>query len=149
MRDSLIKCKHCGSNFCYSVLEKDIVSWSCMECGYHSNSYLINESEQVVGFESSMPELLKDIRYVDDNNFVWYPQIINKSDKGIIFPDGRNQYDWTWCFAPAKLIPLQEQYKFPDPSNKGQFMTHKIDMSNKKLFGRTEFTKALIEAKFI
>lgn len=148
MTDRLTTCKHCGSHFCYEIYHESIISWKCFNCGFESNSNFINNTEVVNIFEDKLPSLYKDIKYLDDDGFVWYPMIINNPYKGIIFPDGTSKDKWEWCYAPAVEIPLNDR-NVPDPNKPGEFMTHKIDMKSSKRYKPNEFFLALEDAKLI
>lgn len=149
MKDNIIKCNHCGSPFCYENTEKDFTSWSCYTCGFSSNSYMIKDSEQVISFEETLPELFKDIRFIDKSGYVWYPIVVNDPNRGIIFPNGTSADNWQWSFAPSVIIPEMERFKYPDPKRKGENMTHRIDMSKVQTFKRNEFRKAVEAAGIV
>lgn len=139
----------CGSSLCYENVKDGIVAWNCISCGYQSNSYLLEGSEQVTAYEESLPELIKDIKYVDGDSLVWYPTVINLPSKGVIFPDGTNKDDWQWAFAPAVPVGPLEKERFKVPGKKDEYYSHKIDTKKVKHFPKNEFASALQEAGLI
>jgi hypothetical protein len=41
-----------------------------------------------------LPSLFRDIKFIDNDSFVWYPSTVTKEGVGIIFPDGTTKVDW-------------------------------------------------------
>ena len=146
-----IQCPHCGVNECFeetqTLPDNEVVnSYLCVSCGYTSTSLNVEGSEMIKQYEDSTAELIKELRWVDINNKVWYPIILNFPSFGIIFPDGNNKDNWSWNAAPAIDIPADEQNKFPIPGHTDKFYTRRIDMKAGKNFANTEFYEA---CKFI
>jgi hypothetical protein len=135
MEDKLVICSHCNSDACYQHIQQGITIWSCMGCGFTTNELMIEESELVKETEEVMPELYKDIKFVDDQKRVWYPTIINIQDKGTVFVNGTDKETWGWAGIKAIETTDEEKEKF-----KGA--THKSDPKSLKTFDKKSFDEA-------
>jgi hypothetical protein len=81
-------------------------------------------------YEETLPELYKDIKYVDAEKRVWYPISINIPDKGTIFLSGKSVEEVQW--SAIKVISLTEEEK-TQPKYKG--LSYKSDAKSMKHFG--------------
>jgi hypothetical protein len=106
-----------------------------MSCGFTSNELMIENSQLVQETEEVMPELYKDIKFIDDKKQVWYPTVINIQDKGTIFVNGTSKDDWGW--AGIKAVETNEEEK-----QKLKGATHKSDPKTLKTFGKDQFDEA-------
>ena len=104
-------------------------------CGFTTNELMIEGSQLVIEIEEVMPELYKDIRFIDDEKKVWYPTIINIQDKGTVFVNGTNKDTWGWAGIKAIEITDEEKEKL-----KGA--THKSDPKTLKTFTKDQFDEA-------
>jgi hypothetical protein len=96
---------------------------------------LLKEGEyDVETYEAEMPELFKDIKYVDEEYRVWYPNVINIEAKGTVFPNGSSKDYWVW--SAIKSVPLTEEEK-QNPRFKGK--NHKSDSRTLDSFGQDYF----------
>jgi hypothetical protein len=107
----------------------------CQSCGYQTNEGMVEGTDLEKSIYESQPELFKDLKIVDNNQFVWYPTVLNEQNKAMLFPDGKNSEDWGW--RVAQYILLTEK----DKALPGQ--THKLDMTNSTLFPPLMFSAAL------
>jgi hypothetical protein len=98
---------------------------------------MVKDSDFVKSSKEVLPELIKDLEFTDENDFVWYPSTINIPEKGILFPNGNNKDNWMWAVAPLTFITKEEKSRFPKKQ------THKVDLSNMKYFSKEEFAKAV------
>ncbi len=135
MEDRLVICSHCGSNACYEHKQQGITILSCMGCGFTTNELMIKDSELVKETEEVMPELYKDIKFIDDQNQVWYPTVINIKDKGTVFVNGTNKDNWGW--AGIKAVETTEEEK-----KKLKGATHKSDPKTLMMFSKEQFDDA-------
>lgn len=81
-------------------------------------------------YEETLPELYKDIKYVDNEKRVWYPISINIIDKGTVFLSGKSAGEVQW--SAIKVVLLTEQEKAL-PKYKG--LNYKSDAKSMKHFG--------------
>lgn len=149
-----IDCPCCGSKNCfeekYTVAENSVKSYLCMGCGYSTTTLFANDSDPVKEFEDNCPELFKDIKFVDkQTNLVWYPTVLNFPDKGIVFPDGTNAFDWQWRAVPIIPIADDEKESYPVPGKEGEYYKTKADMEASKLYPQTSFNEACKHVKII
>ena len=135
MEDRLVICNRCGSNACYEHKQQGILIWSYMNCGFTTNELMIEGSQLVQETEEVMPELYKDIKFVDEKKQVWYPTIINIQDKGTVFVNGTDKDIWGW--AGIKAIETTEEEK-----QKLKGATHKSDPKTLKTFTKDQFDEA-------
>lgn len=135
MEDKLVICKHCNSDACYEHKQMAITVWSCMACGYTSNELMVEGGELVKQSEEVMPELYKDIRFVDDLNQVWYPTVVNIVDKGTVFANGTDKDNWGWAGIKSVETTEEEKEKYKGAS-------HKSDPKTLKTFGKDQFDEA-------
>ena len=106
-----------------------------MNCGFTSNELMIEGSELMTQTEEVMPELYKDIKFIDDKKQVWYPTVINIQDKGTVFINGTTKDNWGW--AGIKAIETTDEEK-----EKLKGATHKSDSKTLKTFTKDQFDEA-------
>jgi hypothetical protein len=135
MDDKLTICSYCNSDACYEHKHQGITIWSCLGCGFTTNELMIEGSELVKETEEVMPELYKDIKFIDDQKRVWYPTVINIQDKGTVFVNGTNKDNWGW--ASIKSIETTEEEK-----QKLKGAAYKSDHKTLKTFDQKSFDEA-------
>ena len=161
-QDKLITCKCCNSNACYesefTTQEGLINTWLCMTCGFTSNTTMTEASETLKQTLELTADLIKDLRQ-DHDGLVYFPTVIQMPSKGMIFPDpikgssqldfdydkNKSKTDWQWTVVKAVDIPEDEQEKYPDPTNPGNFYKHRMDVKNVKHFPKLGFMDAAEE----
>ena len=141
MQDQLTNCRKCGSPLCYERHLEGIVSWDCLQCGFTTNTLLLENTEGVLTYESLLPNLFRDIKFVDKDGFVWFPTTVTKEGVGIVFPDGTSQHDWKWAFAPHVEVSEEEKERFKRPD--GSYHKYKTDMKRVLHFDKEYFSQAL------
>lgn len=137
-QDKLTICPRCGSDACYEQdLGADYKVHMCYGCGFTTNTLMTDKSEFLTEQLEALPELYKDLIFIDDQKRNWIPSTINVPDKGMIFVNGTDAYNWKWNASPAVEIPEEDLDRFPEGT------THKIDQTNAKEFSEREFIEAL------
>ena len=134
MIEKLIECPRCGSNACSEMSDDKITIWLCMGCGFTTNTFMTPEN--AVKAEEVIPNLYKDLKFVDEKGLAWYPNSVTLDDKSMVFADGTSKDDWKWAATKSTEIPEEERPKF-----KGA--THVADMTTKKEFNERDFIEAL------
>jgi hypothetical protein len=109
----------------------------CYGCGFTTNTLMKSESEFLEEQLEVLPELYKDLIYVDGEGKNWMPSTINIFDKGMVFVNGKSVENWKWMAVKAIEIPEEDKSKFPKNT------THKPDMSSAKEFEERDFMEAL------
>ena len=141
MEDKLIKCENCGSDMCYATQINEVAwSYSCTGCGFTANDLLKEGAFDLEQFEETMPELYKDLKYVDDKNRIWYPLVV-QSEEGVAFIDGTNKENWGW--GAIKNRPLTEEEKQVYIGENKEVPPYKSDSSTLQHFGKMGFLKAI------
>ena len=133
MTDKLIDCPSCGEkSACYQTpINEYNHAYACFGCGFTTNDLMIIDEFDFEKFESTLPELYKDLKKIDPLDKVWYPQAINLQGKGTVFANGKNKDAWEW--SSIKSVLLTEQDK---KSDRFKNQTHKSDSSTLKNFGK-------------
>lgn len=107
MKDKITKCKLCEVNLCYELKIAKVKQYSCMNCGFTTNSNFKLGSDFQKQYETTIPELYKNISKVDNDNLVWYPITLQK-DNLMLFPDITND-GWGWRLIPVSEDPETRQ----------------------------------------
>jgi Zn ribbon nucleic-acid-binding protein len=121
MKEQLINCPRCNSNACSEMSDDKIIIWQCLGCGFTSNTFLNEENS--VKYKEVLPELYKDLEFIDEKGLRWYPTSVVMDDKSMIFAEGTSTSDWKWAAVQSK--------------------DGKPDMTTKKEFNETDFMEAL------
>jgi hypothetical protein len=136
MTDQLEVCPKCKAiECCYVVPVNEFhFKYSCLDCGFTTTDLMVEGEFDFDMYEETLPELYKDIKHKDEENRMWYPQVINIEDKGTVFANGSSKESWEW--SGIKSVALSEEEK-ESPKFKGK--THKSDSSTLKNFGTDYF----------
>jgi transcription elongation factor Elf1 len=141
MEDKLITCDHCGSDMCYSVkINEEAWAYSCTGCGFTANDLIKEDEYDIEKFEEIMPELYKDLKYVDHEGKVWYPMVI-QNDEGLVFIDGNSKDNWGW--GAIKNRPLTEEEEQLYIKEEKEVPPFKSDSDTLKHFGKDGFLEAI------
>ena len=129
--DEMIICPKCGCDGCYKTpINETKFNYFCWGCGFQTND-LIKEGEfDIEAYEETLPELYKDVKYIDEEKRIWYPISINIPDKGTVFLNGKTSENTFW--SSIKVICLSEEEK-QQPKYKG--LKYKSDPKSLKEFG--------------
>ena len=100
MTEQLITCKKCSAPTCSEVATPDITYYACFSCGFLSSTLL--KGEIAKQYTENLPELYKDLEFIDDNGLHWYPQSVIMDDKAMVFAEGTSIDDWKWAAVKAK-----------------------------------------------
>jgi Zn ribbon nucleic-acid-binding protein len=131
MTDKLTTCPKCkAEDACYITPINEFHNvYACFSCGFTTSDLMREEEFDFEQYEAEFPELYKDIKHVDQDKRVWYPQVINIENQGTVFANGSSAEDWEW--SAIKSIELTEEEK-DAPKFKGK--THKSDSTSLKGF---------------
>ena len=129
--DEMIICPKCGCDGCYKTpINETKFNYFCWGCGFQTND-LIKEGEfDIEAYEETLPELYKDVKYIDEEKRIWYPISINIQDKGTVFLNGKTSENTFW--SAIKVVSLSEEEK-QQPKYKG--LEYKSDAKSLKEFG--------------
>lgn len=134
------------NNFCVLVdidEETMLVSKICMESGYVTNSYLMNDSEVLEKLQSSIAKVAFDFKIIDTLGYIWIP-CMQASEYSSIYPipDVNNPESFVWQVTPIKKLSEEDSKKYPDPNNKGELLQSYIDFENSVEFPKDNFVDA-------
>jgi hypothetical protein len=142
MTDNLIICSHCGSDCCYVTENSPTVkTYSCFGCGFTTNS-LMKEGEEFYNQQIEvLPELYRDVMFKDAEGKYWFPTTINSPQQGMVFYNGTNKENAKW--AAVKAVPVLEEEKEKYKNKKGEYYSHRMDMTTMRGFESKDFMEAL------
>lgn len=138
--EEIITCPRSGGDLCYKTqINPQLSTYLSLSCGFWTNS-LMKEGEEFYEQQmETLPELYKELAWKDpETNLIWLPNIINQSEMGMVFAYGPNALEWAWAAVKAIEIPEGEQKEIA-----GKIQTHKMDMTNMKLFHERDYIDAL------
>ena len=142
--DKLSICPKCGGDCCYiQEINDKITTYSCMGCGFHTNSLMKKGEEFYEEQLNVLPELYKDLVFEDKDGKNWLPLNINLPEQGMIFANGSSTKNWKWAAVKSVEVNDDEKEKYPIPGKKGQFYKHRMDMTTMKMFDEKDFIEAL------
>ena len=143
-KDNLTICPRCGSDACYEQeLGADYKIHQCYGCGFTTNTLMTEDSEFLDEQLEVLPELYKDLIYIDEGGYNWMPSAVNNPEQGMIYADGKTSEDWKWSAVKAMKISEEEKEKYPIPNKEGEFYEYKMDMTTLKQFDERDFIEAL------
>ena len=131
MTDQMAICPKCGCDGCYvTSINETKNNFYCWGCGFQTNDLMKEGEFNFEEYEETLPELYKDVKYVDSEKRVWYPISINIVDKGTVFLSGKSVEEVQW--SAIKVVTLSEEEK-KQPKYKG--LIYKSDAKSMKQFG--------------
>ena len=129
--DNLSICPKCGCDGCYKVpVNETKNSYYCWGCGFQTNDLMVEGEFDINAYEETLPELYKDVKYVDSEKRIWYPISVNLETKGTVFLNGKSAENVEW--AAIKAVKLTEEER-QQPKYKGA--VYKSDAKSLKNFG--------------
>ncbi len=142
--DKLTICPRCGSDACYEQeLGADYKIHQCYGCGFTTNTLMTEDSKFLDEQLEVLPELYKDLIYIDEGGYNWMPSAVNNPEQGMIYADGKTSSNWKWSAVKAVKINKEEKEKYPIPNKKGEYYEYKMDMTTLKQFDERDFIEAL------
>ena len=142
--DKLTICPRCGSDACYEQeLGAEYKIHQCYGCGFTTNTLMTSDNQFLEEQLEVLPELYKDLVFVDNNQYHWMPSAVNNPEQGMVFADGSNTENWNWSAVKAVSIPKEDRKKYPIPGKEGEYYEYKMDMKSLKRFEERDFIEAL------
>jgi len=143
-KDNLTICACGKSNACYTQeLNPDYTIHQCYGCGFTTNTLMTSESKFLEEQLEVLPELYKDLVWVDADQHYWMPLAVNRPQQGMVYADGPNKNEWRWAAVKSTHIPESDRKKYPIPGKEGEYYEHKMDTSTIKHFDPNDFIGAL------
>lgn len=136
MTDNLITCPKCKApESCYTQPVNEFhKSYLCLSCGFQTNDLMREGEFNFEEYEQELPELYKDIKTIDEEGRVWYPNIINIESVGTVFASGPSKDEWEWSGILNTELTKEEK---ESPRFKGK--KYKSDSKSLKNFGNDYF----------
>lgn len=136
MTDNLHTCPKCKApESCYVQTLNEVANqYTCFSCGFTASDLFLKGEYDATEYELEMPELFKDIKFIDEELRVWYPNVINTEGKGTVFPNGSSKDDWQWSAIKSVLLTEEEK---ENPRFKGK--NYKSDSKTMQSFGKDYF----------
>lgn len=131
-KDQLTTCPKCGCDGCYvAPISEFANSYLCWGCGFNTSDLMKEGEFDLEEMELSLPELYKDLAYLDQEGRKWYPTTINIPDKGTVFITGRHVGDWQWAGILSREATGEEAEKLKRIGQK-----YMSDSKTLKTFGK-------------
>ena len=109
-KDNLSTCPKCDCDGCYVLpINETKQSYYCWGCGFQTNDLMVEGDFDIEAYEETLPELYKDVKYVDSSKRVWYPISISLETIGTVFLNGKSAEKVDW--SAIKAIELTEDEK--------------------------------------
>jgi hypothetical protein len=143
MKDKIIKCPLTGAEEgCYCIpLNEKLFHYNSLSAGFQTSDLWKEGEFDFEELESTLPELYKAIKQIDDEGRIWYPIVNNIEEKGIVFVIGTSKDNWEWAGSLHTPVLEEEKDKFKRPD--GSFAKFKNDPQTLKRFGRVGYIDAL------
>ena len=123
--------------------ENGVTSHMCMESGYVTTEQLVQGSEAVTEYETSITQLMRKLKFVDsETNLAWYPAFL-RSPIAMLYCSGTSAEDMVWEVAKIIELPESQQNKYPIPGRDGEFYNTMIDTINATVYDKSLFENAL------
>jgi len=115
----------------------------CMDSGYMTNEdFSIDNTELINTYESSMPKLMIEKRYKDDDlGQYWYLTSIQFTT-GMIYPQPDTVNEYEWCYSPVIKLDAEEQQQYPVPGKDGEFYNTRLGTEHTEYYTKYNFTAA-------
>jgi len=137
----LTTCNRCSGDACLKTrVNENITTYFCWGCGFQTNTLMTEGSKFFLEQIDLLPEIYKILSYKDKDGLLWVPTFIN-NDNGMIYANGVDGENWSWCAVNKVPIEEGEEEKFANPS--GGFYKTKPDMSTSKYFPPEDFMDSL------
>ena len=110
----------------------------CMDTGFTTNSQYKIGSTEIEEFESTTAELIKNLRFTDEDlGQYWYPTTVMFT-RGIIYPEGGLK-DWMWVYAPIVELTEEEKKEYPVPGKEGEYYETRVATDLAERYQPTDF----------
>tara|TARA_Y100000004_G_C8894614_1_gene403568 strand:+ start:327 stop:788 length:462 start_codon:yes stop_codon:yes gene_type:complete len=112
----------------------------CMDTGYMTNDdFSFDNTELLEKYEDSMPQIIVDNKYKDDDlKQFWYLTSI-QFRTGMIYPMPNNQESYDWAFSPIVEIDLSQRMQYPKPGKQGEYYETKLDTDATERYSKDDF----------
>ena len=115
----------------------------CMDSGYMTNGeFAFENTEKLEKYEASMPQLIIDNKYKDDDlGQYWYLTTI-QFRTGMIYPQPCSHDSHEWAFTPIQTLDLEEQKQYPVPGKHNEYYESRLATEATELYQKYDFKGA-------
>lgn len=138
IQEGFVTCPRCRSQLCYSQQVGSEETWMCLSCGFTSTTVMKQGTETEKQVSDRQPRLYKELKFVDNDEYVWYPAVLSVPEKGIVYLDGTSVEDSEWVGIPIRELTKKEKRM---PQYKGKKFL--LDPKNTQHFGKDGFVLAM------
>jgi hypothetical protein len=119
------------------------VSKICMDSGYMTNEdFAFENTEKLEKYEDSMPQLIIDNKYKDDDlEQYWYLTSI-QFRTGMIYPQPCRHDKYEWAFSPVQALDVVEQKQYPVPGKHNEYYESRLATEATELYQKYDFRGA-------
>lgn len=108
-KEFFVECPHCKSQICYKQDVNGVSTLTCMSCGFTTSELMADGSETEVEVRKNHPNLYKDLRFVDEHGYVWYPSVVTVPGVGMAYVDGSSAENWEWVVTPMQMLTRRQR----------------------------------------
>ena len=146
-----ITCPYCGSLKCYEEkypeaenegVPKGLKGYLCKNCGMTSSSEFKDGSPYLKKALATMPDMLKDMKFYDEDRKIYWFLAIVQTPVGHVFPEP-DEKDWHWTYMPVVEVADEDAEEYPVPGKEGTFYSHRLADDQAVKFHKSDFAKAL------
>jgi len=115
----------------------------CMESGYMTNDdFNIKNTELLEKYEDSMPRLMIDTKYMDEDLAqYWYLTSI-QFKTGMIYPQPCTHSQYEWAYTPVVSLDSEERKQYPVPGKTEEYYETRLATEQTELYQQYNFTGA-------
>ena len=115
----------------------------CMETGYTTTERFKVGSDTIKEYESSVPQLYKDTKYLDPLLDQYWFLATMRTAMGCLYADGTTKDDYKWKLAPVRELTEEEKVNYPVEGKTDEYHTHIIDIENPETYDQNKFQEAM------
>ena len=118
----------------------EIESKVCMDSGYMTTEdFKFENVEKLTKYEESMPQLIVDTKYKDDDlGQYWYLTTI-QFKTGMIYPQPTKHSEYEWAFTPIMQLDAEEKLQFPVPGKHNEYYESRLATEHTELYKKYNF----------
>tara|TARA_B100000287_G_scaffold289650_1_gene272961 strand:+ start:2536 stop:3009 length:474 start_codon:yes stop_codon:yes gene_type:complete len=129
-----------------SVLVEDvngIESKICMDSGYMTTGdFKFENTKKLEAYEGSMPQLIIDNRFKDEDLGQWWYLTTVQFRTGMIYPQPCKHDLYEWAFTPVIQLDSDEQKQYPVPGKDNEYYESRLATEHTELYQKYDFKGA-------
>jgi len=115
----------------------------CMESGFMTTGdFSFSNVEKLAKYEESMPQLIVDTKYKDDDlEQYWYLTTI-QFKTGMIYPQPTKHSEYEWAFTPIMQLDAEAKLQYPVPGKHNEYYESRLATEHTELYQKYNFNAA-------